>query len=105
MLDLNNLQTANSIVVSTEDVIQEEDNTVIVYGTEDLFVTPAQRQGKSFADILTQYGHLIGMTFNRDKMTLRRETINEDENVMVNFDQLAVGGTFLLNSGSDSKGN
>lgn len=110
-LDLSALKapapaSSSAIILNEAEIGDNEDDlTVIAYGSEDLILTPQQRSGKTFAQTLEQYGPTIGMTFNPSKMTLRKESVeDENEDVMTDLYSPCKAGIYILSTGSDSKG-
>lgn len=104
-----NIPQASSLVLSDSEVgFSDDEVSVVCYGSEDLFVTPEERKGKTWAQVLIQYGPRIGMTFNAEKMTMRRDAVDVDstaEDLMMNFADYATAGVYICNTGADSKGN
>jgi len=93
-----------SLALKEEETLTDNDPTYIFFGSEDFEIAPNIRQGKTFGELIEQFAPVMGITFDRNKMTLRKEVVSENEEPIVSFDDPAVSGGFILNSGSDSKG-
>jgi hypothetical protein len=96
---------APALALRTEEILEDNDPTIICYGSEEFEIEASVRQGRTFGALIEQYAPLIGVTFDASKMTLRSEVVLENQPPTVSFDTVATSGVYILNSGSDSKGN